>query len=208
MEIIFLNNKFLKKKSTSKEIIFLFFILIKIRIIYCNSCKENNAISNTDCFNNIISFNDKTYRAGHHATNKDGDIIIEYSAEASRLFFGLKKNGVYYFGDNTPTKVIESINTDGGNDRRYESINLFISLESDINKENQYLFSISSFVSITELYDLNTNNYVVKSSADFAGNEIFSYQFQLLETIILIIKLFIFYYIFIQTLMVKVIILQ
>ena len=91
---------------------------------------------------------------------------------------------MYYFGDNTPTKVIENINTDGGNDRRYESINLFISLESDINKENQYLFSISSFASITELYDLNTNNYVVKSSADFAGNEIFSYQFQLLETII------------------------
>ena len=57
-------------------------------------------------------------------------------------------------------------------------------MESDINKENQYLFTTSSYTTLTELYNLNTDNYEVKSSSDFAGNEIFSYQFQLLETII------------------------
>ena len=107
MEPIISNKKSNTKIFFSKKIISFFYILIKIRIIHCNFCKENNAISNTDCFNNIIIFDDKKYRAGHHAINKDGDIIIEYSAQASRLFFGLKNNGLYYFGDNTPTQVIE-----------------------------------------------------------------------------------------------------
>ena len=40
------------------------------------------------------------------------------------------------------------------------------------NKENQYLFSSSSYTTLTELYNLNTDNYEVKSSSDFAGNEI------------------------------------
>ena len=186
MEIIFLNNIVYKKDFISKEIIFLFFILIKIRMIYSNSCKESNTTTNTECFNNVIIFDDKKYRAGHHALNKNGDMIIEYSSEASRLFFGIKENGMYYFGDNIPTKVIESINKDGEYDSRYESINLFVSLETDINKENKYLFSTSSFETLTELYDINidTDNYLVKSSKDFIGNVIFSYQFQLLETII------------------------
>ena len=184
MEIIFFKNKDHIKMFISKGMLVLFYILIKIKIIYCNSCKDNNTITNTECFNNLIKFDDKTYRAGHHAINKNGDMIIEYSAQDSRLFYGLKENGEYFFGDNTPTKVIENINKDGSYDRRYESINLFISLENDIDKEAQYLFSTSSFQTLTELYDMKTNNYHVKSSSDFIGNVIFSFQFQMLETII------------------------
>ena len=170
-------------KFFSKDKIFLLYLLIKIEIIYCNSCKDNNIITNSECFNNIIKFDNKTYRAGHHAINKNGDMIMEYSAQDSRLFCGLKENGEYFFDDNTPIKVIENINKDGSYDRRYESINLFISLEND-NKEMQYLLSISSYHALTELYDINTNNYQVKSRTDFSGNEIFSFQFQMLETII------------------------
>ena len=167
--------------SKNKYIIFICSFLIKINILYCESCKNNNIITNTECFNNLIIFNDKKYRAGEFAKNKNGDIVIEYSCQLSRLFYGIKQNGDSFFDDENGIKVIESLAQDGDCNRRYESKNIFISLKDDINKVNQYLFSVSSYKTLTELYDLNNDNYLVKSAIDFIGNEIFSYQFQILE---------------------------
>ena len=158
----------------------IFYLLIEIRILKCDTCKTYNSFSNNECFNNIIIFNDKEYRAGHFAKNKNGDMIIEYSKDDSRLFYGLKKNGNYYFGD-SPIKIIENINNDESLSSRYESNNIFVSIQSDINKEKEYLFSISSSQSITELHDLENNNYVVRKTENFIENEIYSYQIPLLE---------------------------
>ena len=135
--------------SKNKYIIFICSFLIKINILYCESCKNNNIITNTECFNNLIIFNDKKYRAGEFAKNKNGDIVIEYSCQLSRLFYGIKQNGDSFFDDENGIKVIESLAQDGDCNRRYESKNIFISLKDDINKVNQYLFSVSSYKTLT-----------------------------------------------------------
>ena len=106
-------------------------------------------------------------------------MIIEYSYKKYRLFFGLKKSGKYFFTDDEgkeiPTKEIEIYNTT--NITRYESQNIFVS----INRDKQYLFSIGVDVSITELHDLETGEYITKSTNDFLGNIIYSFIFSLLE---------------------------
>ena len=156
-----------------------FFVLIKF--IYCDNCKISNSLINTECFNNILIFNKKTYRAGSFATNKNGDIIIEYSTAASRLFFGLKQNGDYYFKSDNHTKEIEEIRGYNNIYGRYESENIFVSLEDDINKDKEYLFSVSTYISLTELYDFESNNYEVSETQNFIGKQIYSFEFPLLE---------------------------
>ena len=84
-----------------EELILLAIIKLSLLIIsksqHCT--KSNNAITNTDCFNNIKIFemDGKYYRSGHFAINTKGDLIIEYSYEQFRLFYGLKKIGNYFF---------------------------------------------------------------------------------------------------------------
>ena len=69
---------------------------------------------------------------------------------------------------------------------RYECINEFVYLKTDSNKEKQYLFSISSFLSLTEIHDIENNSYKQWITTDFLGitnkhRYIFSYRFSLLE---------------------------
>lgn len=168
----------MKYKLFSKYFIFLF--LIKIEITYNQSCKTGNTISNNECFNNIIKFSDKRYRAGAFAKNKNGDIVIEYSSDASRLFYGLRKDGKYFF-NKTSVKVIENIKSDGGLTDRFESQNIFVSLEDDINKDNQYLLSISTYQTLVELHNLQNDEYAVRQYFYFIGKEVYSFRFSLLE---------------------------
>ena len=140
-------------KNPNNIILKLFYIYflysIQYKNINCNTCKTNNTISNTECFNNILIFDDKEYKYGQFAKNKNGDIIIEYSTESTRLFYGLKSNGEFLFSnENNHVKIIENINGELGISERYESKNIFISLEDDINRDNQFLFSTSVFNSI------------------------------------------------------------
>ena len=167
--------------------ILIFIIQISLNILsnsqYCTS--SNNAITNTNCFNNIKIFqlDNKYYRAGHFAINSQGDLIIEYSYNEFRLFYGLKKNGELFFPNETKEIIIEG-DIEPEMIRRYESINSFISLKNDINKEKEYLISLSSWRTILELHDLNEDNYKIMTTTDFTNkdNGIFSYIFQILET--------------------------
>ena len=45
----------------------------------------------------MLQFNSQHYRAGSFAFNSDGDMIIEYSYNNYRLFFGLKKVEIIFF---------------------------------------------------------------------------------------------------------------
>ena len=153
---------------------------IIIKIFMCNTCKSNNNINNNDCFNSIIIFNNKTYRAGEFAENINGDIVIEYSDNSpgkSRLFYGLKQNGKNFFANENSIKTIDTIDNDNGIYQRYESKNIFISLEDDTNKENQYLLSTSTYETLTELYDFQIDNYTVRKASDFIGHTIFSFEY-------------------------------
>jgi len=126
----------------------------------------------------ILEFNSHQYRAGHFAFDKDGNMIIEYSKDKYRLFYGLKKDGRYYFGEETPTKEIE-VNYSGGDPVRYESRNLFVTNNNDNTK--QYLFGIGTDKSLAELHDLEGGQYKVKPTSELLGNTIYSFVFSLLE---------------------------
>ena len=107
------------------------------------SCKDNKVITNTDCFTNVLIFNNKNWRAGHSALNKAGLFILEFSRvqnSRSRLFYALKQNGRYYFPNESPTKEIE-LAEKNNIVARYESMNYFVSLKTDINKEKEYFLS-------------------------------------------------------------------
>ena len=68
------------------------------------ACQENPIISNNKCFNNMLLFEQKKYQENNFAINKNGDFLVQYNEyitynklTSSRLFYGLKKNGSYFF---------------------------------------------------------------------------------------------------------------
>ena len=166
------------------EIIFPFFLII---FINCETCRSGFSITDTECFNEItyLDIENKYYRAGHFAMNSKGDLIIEYSHLQYRLFFGFKKNGKFYYPEMTKEIELQSDTINPEVIRRYESTNYFVSLKNDINKQKEYLLSISSWITVLELYDLENINdpYDILESTNFTDlNEgIHSYIFQILE---------------------------
>ena len=129
---------------------------------------------------NILIFNSSHYISGHSAFTSNGDMIIEYTYENKRLFYGLKKNGKNYFdgnGENNSTKMITIEETDN---ECYQARNIFISLiDSDENK--QYLFSVSSKSNTLELFDLEINEYQIKKSSNFLGYNLNCNSFSLIS---------------------------
>ena len=105
------------------------------------------------CQSSIIVFNSYQYRSGHFAFTSNGDMIVEYSYNKNRLFYGLDKNGKYYFKNSdqskVPTKEI-TLSFNNNNAYRYEARNIFVTID---NKE--YLFSIATHSSVVELFDLH-----------------------------------------------------
>ena len=150
-----------------------------------NSCTNGVKITDTSCFNNLIIIQNY-YRAGQFATDKNGNMFIEYSNDEDgkseyRLFYGLKKDGRNYFANDNAHKIIQ-IETSESNKGRYESRILFVSLEDDIDKNKQYLFSTSAYNTLTELHDIEEGTYVVKGANSFwkiIG--LFSFQYSLIE---------------------------
>ena len=172
--------------STSK-VNFLFFIIhifLQIKSII-NQCSNGYCITSKDCFNNLIEIK-KYYRAAQFATNKEGNMIIEYSNDHSgmhqyRLFYGLKKNGRNYFENDNAHKIFQ-IETTESHKGRYEARNMFVYLQDDINRDKQYLFSTSSYDTITELHDIEQGSYKVKGTLSFWNIiDIFSYQYSIIE---------------------------
>ena len=130
------------------------------------------------------------YRAGHSASNKDGIFILEFSNDGetgNRIFYGLKPNGRYYFPNEKPTKEIILEGSQQNNKpikARYESINAFISLKNDINKNKEYFFSISTYFCLMEIYDFTNENVVSDAmyTYHYFGVPVFSFKFDLLES--------------------------
>ena len=125
---------------------------------------------------------DKQYIHGQIAINSKGDMIIEYSANDSyRIFYGIKQNGKGFFDGN----YVKEINL-GDYKLRYESINIFIYLNSSVDDNTQYLLSVSAYECHTELYNIENDisqsqNYITKLTTDVLGNQILSFKNSLLE---------------------------
>ena len=166
----------------------IFLIITTLKLSSCSSsCTSGVSIDETTCFNNVIKFDTKEYRAGHFVTYKNGDLIAEFSDDGgddkgfSRIFYGLKKNGRYYFPNETATLEIANIGSIGTARGRYESLNQLVYIEDDSEKSKQYLFSTSSYESLTEIHDMETGDYQYIKTSDFMGKSIFSFQYSMVE---------------------------
>ena len=123
-------------------------------------------------------FNEKNYMKGQFAVNSKGDIIIEYSIEGSRLFYGIKKNGKGFFNGEYIKKL--QLN----NKVRYESENIFISLNNNNDNNIEYLLNFGANDTAVELFNFEENidqNYIIKTPNEVLGNSIFSYVNSLIE---------------------------
>ena len=114
-------------KIKTSLFVFHFFIFL-IKNTNCAYCGRGSSITSTVCFNNIIYFEqeNRNYSAGHFAVNKNGDMIIEYSYNQYRLFYGLKADGNYYFPEIIKEIEITNDTVDSNFTIRYESINSLI----------------------------------------------------------------------------------
>ena len=163
----FLSFYLLSPRTGSNKVfpMLLFLMLIQIRLItsgpFVSSCTTADNFNNGNCFNDIIQFDDKKYRAGHSLTNKNNTLIIMFSDDSpgdSRLVYAIKENGRGYYANENKIKLITltnlgnysrhegKINVDATYIGRYESINELVYLSDDSNREKQYLFTISSYM--------------------------------------------------------------
>ena len=168
----------------NREIV-IFFLLFTIKFISSatNTCKSNAKVSNTDCFTDIIKFNQNNYRAGHAVVTQNGELFIEYSLDADsseRLFYGLKKNGRNYFNDDSFIKILD-IGNDNNYKNRYESMNRIVRINGEDYEGKEYILSVSTYRTVMELYDLETWDSAIKKAITYLSNQIFSFKFQLLE---------------------------
>ena len=193
MSDIFYSIIFFKSKINSNPFYLLMITLIiqiKSESFYIrNACKDIKSYSNKPCFNDKIEFYENL-RAGHFETFKDGSLIIEYSDDSGnsfdnskRLFYGIKKNGRYYFPNKSPFKYLETYNPlNSVYTSRFESKNKIIYLSKDTNKKKEYIFSTSTYISVTELHDLegNISNYWDTNSF-WETIQIYSYEIVILD---------------------------
>lgn len=187
-------NKRLSNKASNLPFL-LFFLIISINILYVNSneCKDNPNFNNINCFNRLHIFNHERIRGGHFITNKNGDLIIEYSVDTlpyKRFFYGLKsedeknyfqtENGFFeYSSEGITIDETEFLN------RKLDSINYFVYFENEEdNSEKEYLFSVSPYKSMVELQEFGTNNrytWSLKNFLNYNKYDIFPYEIFLLE---------------------------
>ena len=157
------------------------------QLFYCSKedfeneiCIIDNEIIKTQWLNNLLLFNEKNYRYCSFALNSQGDLIAELSTEEAngvRLFYGLKKDGTSFFKNSyTYTKIITN-KDDNEHPIRYESENIFISL----NNTKEYLISTSIFLGNTELFDFEENIESFITTCNFTGYNIYSTKNQIIE---------------------------
>ena len=129
----------------------------------------------------IKRLGNETFRYFQFSSNSNGDMIIDISSDVAenkqRIFFGLKRNGRFYFYENgkeTPFRTFISTLSRA----KMISESLFIQLSTDDdNNGKEYLFSMSTGSSNVELYDIESENGIVSGelSLTFLNNK-FSYS--------------------------------
>jgi hypothetical protein len=185
--LIDINNYIQSRLQTQKfllnTLLFLFLISYTLNVVQ-DSCYNVKTYGNNDCFNDKIVFKNN-FRAGHFETLKDGTLKIEYSSDTEskkRFFYGLKKNGRYYFENESPFRRFEVHNPVNNYHGRYESENKIIYISTDTNKEKEYLFSTSIYTTVTELHDIEGNRSLYWNTTSFWQIcEIFSYEINILD---------------------------
>ena len=151
------------------------------KLIYCSEeqfisgdCSKNNTIIKTQWLNNIISFNNYRMKYGNLAVNSNGDMIFECSndeANGKRLFYGLKKNGNFYFknenGEGIPSTIITIESNGDSYPIRFESSSTFVTINN-----TECLLCISIYTGNAELYDFKEREISYVSTFNFTGYNI------------------------------------
>ena len=198
--LYYLSNKGNKPLKINFHII-LFLFLLNLKIINSatsmNDCQNYPSITNEECFNNILIFDNKKYKSGNFVINNKGDLIIEFYGEdevsTSRLFYGLTKDGRHLFSNKSSYTYELNVDIDEIIDiseyynyyKIYNTRNYFVSVKNDPNKNNQYLFSINLYDFMIELHNLNNENmshYFWNFNDFFNLNEddyMFPYEYEL-----------------------------
>ena len=119
----------------------------------------------------IIRIGEETYRFFQFSTNLNGDMIIDLSSDSSdssvfkvRRFYGLKKNGRFYFNESNMETPFFSLKS-SVNRAKLNSVSYFIQL-SVTNHGKECIFSLSNGFSTVDIYDLE--NKEITSSASFS----------------------------------------
>ena len=104
----------------------------------------------------IIRLGDEDFRYVHFSSNLNGDMIVgtstssDSSYKSERKFFGLKKNGRFYFKNNSPFLSLYETN----NYAKISPQSCFIQISTDDeNNEKEYLFSMSISGGSVDIYD-------------------------------------------------------
>ena len=194
-----MDNQIIQTNKTKKArwLFYLIQFILSFKLIFCEDykwCQNIINLSDKTCFNDVITFDHDKWRAGHACTNKEGNVIVEFSLNPGesekRLFYGLNKKGRYYFPGEPVFREIKEINCVDCDDNKYrgrfESRNLLVHLKSDTNRQKEYLFSLSSYYSLVELIDIDDRenlSYYSWNISKFFGltRPIFSYEFSLFE---------------------------
>ena len=156
-----------RSKPKLNNFIIIFFFLLSFKSNFCND--DESCLSyyppytyedEYECLNNIIKFDHKKYQSNNFAMNKKGDLILELTEynecneneecdgmSSSRLFYGLTKEGKYFFSNKSSYSHEFNIEIDeetfdpfGLNNffEIYNSINLFVSIKNDPTFINKY----------------------------------------------------------------------
>ena len=123
-------------------------------------------------FDNIIRLGNEFFRFVQFSSNLNGDMIVSTNAYPEfiitykeRRFFGLKKNGRFFFKDSNDNETpFASIYIDS---IKKHSESCFIQL-SNTNNNKEYLLSVSTSL-YAELYDLNELTSTFVKMNDFIG---------------------------------------
>ncbi len=131
-------------------------------------------INSEPLLNNVIRLGDEGFGYNHFSFNSNGDMIIDseaYPVSNERRFFGLKKNGRFYFKDsNNKETPYYSINLKNYNKEIIERESFFIKISSnDSNVHGRELLCCIS-KNYIELYDLNNKNYTLYNTTNIFGN--------------------------------------
>ena len=163
-------NGLLNNKKSHLNIFFIF-ILFLFQLLY---------LVNPKLLNNIIRIGEDNLRYIHFSFNENGDMILDtssYPVSQLRKFFGLKKNGRFFFNDTnneeTPFYIVYSEHTKG----RLEGESYFIKLtssNSQIHGRELMLGVSKNYDSdpglYTEIYNLNNKNMTKYLTSDVFGN--------------------------------------
>ena len=133
----------------------LFNIIISSNIFFLLLIFQIISFINSE-INKIIRLGDEDFRFVHFSTNLDGDMIVDTSTssdssyKSERRFFGLKKNGRFYFKNNSPFLSLYEAN----NYAKIYAESCFIQISTDDeNNGKEYLFSMSISGGSVDIYD-------------------------------------------------------